>query len=380
MKTARQERHEFGSRSGGKIPSRSSGQTTVLTEEVFEAMLVTERRRAERSRKRFALACISSTAHGANAGKSLEQASTVLRDSVRESDLVGWYEQKSVLGVLFTEIGNESTAESLRSKVLRILRDNVTPGFASHMAVTIHMFPENWGKEGTGSGADTKLYPELSRKNGKGRISVIAKRAIDIAGSAALLLILSPLLALIAAVIKLTSRGPVIFRQERLGQFARTFECLKFRTMYSNSNPAVHREYVRNFIADKAGSPIVGTKSQVYKLVNDPRITPFGRILRRASLDELPQFWNVLRGDMSLVGPRPPLDYEFEAYDIWHQRRVTEVKPGVTGLWQVSGRSRTSFDDMVRLDLRYCREWSLWMDVKILLATPLAVFIGDGAF
>jgi lipopolysaccharide/colanic/teichoic acid biosynthesis glycosyltransferase len=120
-------------------------------------------------------------------------------------------------------------------------------------------------------------------------------------------------------------------------------------------------------------------KSGVFKIVNDPRVTPVGHILRKTSLDELPQFWNVLRGDMSLVGPRPPLAYEVQQYKPWHYRRVLEAKPGITGLWQVTGRSRTTFDDMVRLDLRYARTWSVWTDVKILLATPRAVITGKGA-
>ena len=113
---------------------------------------------------------------------------------------------------------------------------------------------------------------------------------------------------------------------------------------------------------------------------NDSRITRVGKFLRKTSLDEFPQFWNVLRGEMSLVGPRPPLPYEFEAYDVWHRRRILDVKPGVTGLWQVLGRSRTSFDDMVRMDLQYCQRWSLWLDLKLILATPLAVFTGYGAY
>ncbi|MGC2230023.1 MAG: sugar transferase, partial [Candidatus Acidiferrum sp.] len=121
-------------------------------------------------------------------------------------------------------------------------------------------------------------------------------------------------------------------------------------------------------------------KPAVFKITNDPRVTPIGRFLRKTSLDELPQFWNVLRGEMSLVGPRPPVPYEFKIYNIWHRRRVLEVKPGVTGLWQVSGRSRMSFDDMVRLDLRYTQSWSLWLDVKILMATPRAVLTGEGAY
>jgi lipopolysaccharide/colanic/teichoic acid biosynthesis glycosyltransferase len=123
-----------------------------------------------------------------------------------------------------------------------------------------------------------------------------------------------------------------------------------------------------------------GTEATIYKIVNDPRVTPIGRVLRRSSLDELPQFFNVLKGDMSLVGPRPPLPYEFERYSAWHRRRVLEVKPGLTGLWQVYGRSRTNFDEMVRLDLQYARQWSLWLDLKILLKTPVVVIFGTGAY
>jgi lipopolysaccharide/colanic/teichoic acid biosynthesis glycosyltransferase len=151
--------------------------------------------------------------------------------------------------------------------------------------------------------------------------------------------------------------------------------------MYTDNDPKIHREYVQRLIAGKAVKDDESeTEPVVYKIRCDPRVTPIGRFLRKTSLDELPQFWNVLRGEMSLVGPRPPLPYEFEVYDDWHRRRVFEMKPGVTGLWQVSGRSRVCFDDMVRLDLRYSQGWSLWLDLKILLATPLAALKGDGAF
>jgi lipopolysaccharide/colanic/teichoic acid biosynthesis glycosyltransferase len=122
-----------------------------------------------------------------------------------------------------------------------------------------------------------------------------------------------------------------------------------------------------------------GNDQGVYKLTKDSRITPVGAFLRKTSMDELPQFLNVLKGEMSLVGPRPPIPYEVEAYDIWHRRRLLEAKPGITGLWQVCGRSRVNFDDMVRLDLQYARTWSLWMDIKILLRTPGAVLLGAGA-
>jgi lipopolysaccharide/colanic/teichoic acid biosynthesis glycosyltransferase len=151
--------------------------------------------------------------------------------------------------------------------------------------------------------------------------------------------------------------------------------------MYVNNDASAHKAFVRQLIAGQpAGNPSNGNGTAVYKLTKDPRITRVGAFLRKTSLDELPQFWNVLRGDMSLVGPRPAIAYEVEAYDIWHRRRVLEAKPGITGLWQVNGRSRIKFDDMVRLDLRYAKTWSPWMDLKILLRTPVAVVFGDGAY
>jgi lipopolysaccharide/colanic/teichoic acid biosynthesis glycosyltransferase len=150
--------------------------------------------------------------------------------------------------------------------------------------------------------------------------------------------------------------------------------------MYVNNDAAVHREYVTQLIAGKAGKrPLSGSNDGVYKLTNDARISRVGAFLRRTSLDELPQFINVLKGEMSLVGPRPPIPYEVEAYDIWHRRRLLEAKSGLTGLWQVCGRSRVKFDDMVRLDLQYARTWSPWMDLKILARTPGAVLLGEGA-
>ena len=146
--------------------------------------------------------------------------------------------------------------------------------------------------------------------------------------------------------------------------------------MQVNNDAGVHREYVTKLIE---GAAHVQQSNGMYKLVNDPRVTRVGMVLRKYSLDELPQFFNVLRGDMSLVGPRPPLPYELERYRTWHRRRVLEIKPGLTGLWQVKGRSRTTFDEMVRMDLHYARSRSLWMDLKIILQTPTAMFTGTGA-
>jgi lipopolysaccharide/colanic/teichoic acid biosynthesis glycosyltransferase len=151
--------------------------------------------------------------------------------------------------------------------------------------------------------------------------------------------------------------------------------------MHCQSGDAVHQDYMKRFIAgDIVVKEPAGEGRTVYKLTKDPRLTSIGAFLRRSSLDELPQLFNILRGDMSLVGPRPPIPYEVKSYRAWHRRRLWSVKPGLTGLWQVTGRSSVSFDEMVRLDLRYAKSWSLWLDTKILLKTPLAVLGGVGAW
>jgi lipopolysaccharide/colanic/teichoic acid biosynthesis glycosyltransferase len=185
---------------------------------------------------------------------------------------------------------------------------------------------------------------------------------------------------LIALAIKLTSKGPVLFRQVRLGQYGKKFTFLKFRSMYVNNDHTIHEEFVKQLIKGTPGTEQTnGNHQKLFKLTADPRITPVGRLLRNTSLDELPQFLNVLWGDMSMVGPRPPVLYEFRRYDLWHKQRLLAVKPGITGLWQVDGRSRVKFDEMVRLDIRYARSWSLLLDLSILLRTPRAVLSGNGA-
>lgn len=369
-------------------PLRNGGdaradQDEVLVESVFHSMLTLERRRAERSRKPFVLMLLDANLEHGPAEDILRQAVDIVVASKRETDLIGWYKQGAILGVIFTEVNLEGDApitETLRIKMETAFIKHLGRERASHVAVSLHVFPESWDKDSSGWVADSKLYPDLKRKGTKKRLPLVIKRAIDVVGSGVLLLMLSPFLAAIVALIKLTSKGPVIYRQERLGQFGARFHCLKFRTMYTNNDPKIHQEYVQQFIAGKDGlDKSGGSGAPVYKLVKDPRVTYVGSFLRKTSLDELPQFWNVLRGDMSLVGPRPPVPYEFEVYDIWHRRRVLEVRPGVTGLWQVSGRNRTRFDEMVRLDLRYCQTWSIWLDLKILMATPWAVFNGGGA-
>jgi lipopolysaccharide/colanic/teichoic acid biosynthesis glycosyltransferase len=361
----------------------SAPEDVALAESVFHALLTHERRRAQRSRKPFVLMLLDANLEDGTSAEILGRAVDIIVASKRETDLVGWYKNDVILGVIFTEVnvdGDLPITETLRTKIETALVKYLGLELSSKIAVSLHLFPESWDKDHSGWTADSKLYPDLKRKESRNRLPLVIKRVMDITFSVALLFVLSPLLATIAAIIKLTSKGPVVYEQERLGQFGARFKCLKFRTMYTNNDPKIHQEYVQQFIAGKDGlDKSEKSEKPVYKLTNDPRVTSIGRFLRKSSLDELPQFWNVLRGDMSLVGPRPPVPYEFEVYDVWHRRRVLEVKPGVTGLWQVSGRNRMLFDEMVRLDLRYCQSWSLWLDLKILFATPRAVFNGGGA-
>ena len=211
------------------------------------------------------------------------------------------------------------------------------------------------------------------------------KRTMDFVLAFILLVLLSPLMLLTAVVILIYSPGPVFFKQERVGAIRQshgghfywkrvTFPCYKFRTMKIDADPSIHQAYIKSLIENDEAqmNAIQGAPTQPRKLVNDPRITGPGKFLRKSSLDELPQLWNVLRGDMSLIGPRPAIPYEVEMYKSWHFRRL-EAQPGITGLQQVTARSTADFDQQVRLDIEYIDNQSLWLDVKIIFKTPLVV-------
>jgi lipopolysaccharide/colanic/teichoic acid biosynthesis glycosyltransferase len=356
----------------------------VSSEAVFHELLMRERRRAERSRNPFLLMLLDAHRQNGTARTMLLETVAVLTPSIRGTDAFGWYKDGAILGAVFTEIGNHdinTIRETLRNKVRGWLEENLGAEAAAKILISMHVFPQDWDPNDKHWSADSKLYPDFQSHVPHRSLARAAKRVIDVLASTVLLILLLPVFAAIAAAIKLTSQGPVLFRQERMGQFGKRFQFLKFRSMYLNNAPTIHQEYVREFIAGKnTAKPSDSKQSTVYKITNDPRVTPVGRFLRKTSLDELPQFWNVLIGEMSLVGPRPPVPYEYAVYEHWHRRRVLEVQPGITGLWQVSGRSRTTFDEMVRLDLRYATTWSLWLDFKILLATPKAVLSSKGAY
>jgi exopolysaccharide biosynthesis polyprenyl glycosylphosphotransferase len=206
------------------------------------------------------------------------------------------------------------------------------------------------------------------------------KRLMDILIAMGLLAVTSPLFLIVALLIKRSGPGPVFFVQERLGRDGQPFLFYKFRTMEHNSDDAIHRQFAAMFInGDEEGCRKSNGDRKIFKMSQDPRVTQIGAWLRRTSLDELPQIFNVLRGDMSLVGPRPPIVYEIEHYPPWHMERL-KVTPGLTGLWQVSGRSSVPFEEMVRLDVHYINHWSLWMDLRILLKTVPVVLQGTGGY
>jgi lipopolysaccharide/colanic/teichoic acid biosynthesis glycosyltransferase len=363
---------------------QASSVVKPLPEAEFRRLLCQERKRSERSRKSFVLMLVRHKSPSLNDAKvALDRVVRPLGGMIRETDALGWFDSRAALGVIFSELGNaelSAAVESIESKTLSALSRGLHASQLEAFQISFYSYPQDW-KSGGYASIDPALYPDLLDIGLGKRASLLLKRAIDILGSALALIFLSPLFAILAVLVKLTSKGPVFFRQERLGQFQIPFVFLKFRSMHVATDADIHREYVTNFIAGRAApNSLNGSRRRIYKLTNDPRVTWIGKFMRRTSLDEIPQFWNVLMGNMSLVGPRPPIGYEIEAYDIWHRRRLLEAKPGITGLWQVHGRSRTTFDDMVRLDLRYSRMCSPLSDLKILLKTPRAVVSGDGAY
>ena len=368
---------------GVSQPQNGLDLKEVLSAEVFRRMISLERKRSERTQRPFVLLLMDTgrTQPTEKNGRILLDVLCVLESATRETDAMGWYEMNSAVGVIFTEITleNKLILSTILARISEVLRDRLTSEQLGQIKFSFHLFPEEWDPNNPDRQINPTLYPDLHERKRANQLGRAMKRVMDIIGSLVLLAVLSPVFFVIAAAIKLTSRGPVLFRQQRIGEHGTAFTFLKFRSMYVNNDASQHKDYVRKLIAGQADKQTNGKGEGIFKLTNDPRITPVGNFLRRTSLDELPQFLNVLRGDMSLVGPRPPVPYEVEAYATWHRRRVLEAKPGITGLWQVQGRSRVGFDEMVRLDLRYARNCSPWLDLKILVQTPKAVIAGNGA-
>ncbi len=369
-------------RSGFSTPDRTPALVELLDERYFVRMLRLERKRCERSHEPFALILFEGSALFEAPAGIIADLARAISSCTRETDVFGWYEQGRVLGLIVSQVGNPacSNASLVAARIADTLEQRLPDELIAQLKTRVRVFPEESADE-RDSGDNYTFYRDLSDGHYHKRKARGTKRLFDVLFGAAALIALSPVLLLIALLIKCTSKGPVLFRQQRVGRFGVPFTFLKFRSMYVNNDPKIHQEYVAKLISGQLQNGKEDRPSgATFKIVNDPRVTPFGRFLRKSSLDELPQLINVLTGEMSLVGPRPPLPYEFEQYRTWHKRRVFEVKPGITGLWQVMGRSKTSFDEMVRLDLRYVRSWSLGLDFRILMETPKAVLSGEGAY
>jgi lipopolysaccharide/colanic/teichoic acid biosynthesis glycosyltransferase len=343
----------------------------IIPANLFRDALSRERRRADRFEESFVLLLISLSARTEQPARWAPVVDA-LSTAKHDTDVIGWFEQDRVLGLIRPlAAGNlAKAATDLAPTVQRELERWLTQDNSPGCSLRLEVYSP--GHESLSALLDATTAAQRLRA----RLRDGAKRALDVLGSAALLIFLSPVFLVVSGVVRLTSKGPIFFRQTRIGHRGNPFTMLKFRTMRVDADDAIHQQYVADYIQSTAAA---SSEAPVFKIVNDPRITKVGHFLRRSSLDELPQFWNVLRGDMSLVGPRPPLPYEVARYKAWHRRRLLEAKPGITGLWQVTGRSRTTFDDMVRLDLRYAKNYSVWKDLRILLATPRAVVSGKGA-
>ena len=350
-----------------------SGASHMLAKHHFFKQLQLEKRRSDRSKAPLSMIVFRVDYVAPYGIQNIKNLADHLQRSKRETDILGYLGENRL--ALILPDTNEEGVRSLTRNLLNRAGDleytttaGTYPDQLFDSLMSAHQIP-------------TEAFPLfLDETSTRSSAAFGVKRAFDIAATVGLIVLLAPVMIATALAIALTSPGPVVFRQTRLGKWGVPFDFYKFRSMVANSDDQIHREYVEGLIKGKHADLNHGDASSPhYKLKSDPRITRVGAFIRATSIDELPQLFNVLKGDMSLVGPRPPLPYEAEKYQSWHLRRIFEIRPGITGLWQVEGRSRTSFDDMVRLDLRYIRNCSPLLDVKILLKTVLVVLRRDGA-
>jgi len=332
-----------------------------------------EKRRAERSGSPISLVSYRFDDDVARDSHQLERLLAALHGAKRETDALG-HVSKSTVAVLCPNT-DEAGAKRFIQKLGPLLQGLPCAAVAA-------TYPDDlFDSLAKGVATGAAFQPFLISSNAAVTSGGYRfKRWLDVGAALLALVLLAPLMLIVAAAIKLSSRGPVIYKQRRLGKDGVQFTFYKFRSMVANVDDRIHRDYVTRLI--KAGDEPAATASEpprTYKMKSDPRITRVGRLIRTTSIDELPQLINVLKGDMSMVGPRPPIPYEAEKYEPWHLRRILTVRPGITGLWQVEGRSRVTFSEMVRMDLRYIRDCSPKLDLKIMLKTILVVIRCDGA-
>lgn len=358
-----------------------------VSEESFRTLVSVERKRTERSKKTFMVmlldvsfiedGMVKNELDNTSALNALNCILQSIYSVTRDIDIKGWQERGKTIGILFTEISANSKNKILE-KVKNSLIQNIFPEYVSKIGITCTCYPVD---NVTEDGKMEILYPDPSKGPAKKKFRLAAKRVIDIFGSVFGLLVFSPVFFLAPILIRLTSKGPVFFRQERVGKGGKVFKIFKFRTMTVSNDSSQHQEFIEKYIkGEPCGIVDEETGSVVYKIKNDSRVTKIGKFLRKTSLDEVPQFLNVLLGDMTLVGPRPPIPYEVEKYDLWHKRRVYEAKPGITGYWQVYGRSSTNFDSMCRMDLQYIAHQSTLRDLKYIVKTLVVLLTAKGGY
>jgi lipopolysaccharide/colanic/teichoic acid biosynthesis glycosyltransferase len=334
-----------------------------------------EMRRADRSRTPLSLLVYRFERAAPQGVRPADHLLELLHRVKRETDIVGVMDGDKV-AVLCPDTDEAGTRAFLR-KIVDAHGGNVPIAAAPAIATYPHVMFDSLA---SGNDPLPTARPFVVSDNGVlGESGYAGKRALDIVGAVTLILLFAPLMLLIALAIVCGSRGPVIFRQKRLGKGGKPFTFYKFRSMKTLADDSIHRAYVAKLISGKLAGDERGPSKTPFKLESDPRVTWIGRLIRKSSIDELPQLFNVLKGEMSLVGPRPPIPYEAAHYQSWHLRRTLSLMPGITGVWQVEGRSRVSFDEMVRMDLRYLRDCSFGLDLRILLRTVLVVVRCEGA-
>ncbi len=364
-----------GSRAGTGGSSRRQDHAEPPGEELlprghFLAQLYREKRRADRSKAPLSLVIyrLADARHADDAATLIE----LVLGNKRETDIVGRLAD-GVIAVICTDTGDAGAHRFIEK--IDALSDDLP--YSVECATYPDQLFEGLADSPAAVHGPSPLLPAHREPT---RDSYLLKRPLDIIGALIALVLFSPLMLVTALAVKLSSPGPIIFRQTRLGRSGVPFVFYKFRSMVAGNNDQIHRDYVKSLIEGENGKVNQADESEpMFKIKADPRVTWVGRIIRKTSIDELPQLFNVLKGDMSLVGPRPPVPYEAENYQSWHLRRVLDIKPGITGLWQVEGRSKVTFDEMVRMDLRYIRSCSLSLDLRILAKTVLVVLRTDGA-
>ncbi len=332
-----------------------------------------EKRRADRSKSPLSIVLLSFGEKTVSDRQRIQEFLNSLHKNMRETDIKGWIDH-NVMGLILPD----TNEKGVQSCIEKILNGN---GSIANSVITGTYPDDLFNKLLDEKQSQPDLFPvDLDESYAPHTIQNAFKRVMDVVGALVGIILFSPFMLITAIAVKMTSQGPIIFKQYRFGKEGIRFPFYKFRSMYWDTDDNIHREYVTNLINGEIEKINQGDEEvPLYKMKSDPRITWVGKIIRKTSMDELPQFFNVLKGEMSLVGPRPPLPYEVEKYKPWHLRRILEVKPGITGLWQVDGRSTTSFDEMVRLDLRYAQNWSVWLDIKILFKTVRAIIRPNGA-